>query len=149
METARSIAGKYVLAKAVDYMLVLATSVRNKRDNDYDLVTLQEQQELRGLVLTAGDIAFRGQKGPSAALVACLRNKVVTTPGFRFIVEYGPPTMEHMLGSRSSTSTHLHIHTSTHPCIYTSTPAGHWDYQTMSRTFWLVSHLGSSMELSN
>jgi hypothetical protein len=114
MAMAATLAGRYVPLKAVDHMLQLATTLRDKRLDGEAQDLVSQNSELLGLALSAKDVTIRGKGGASAALLACLKSKAVST-GLRFVCEFGSATIDHLLGYTASTCAHVHVSTMTIP----------------------------------
>ena len=108
-EIARRLVGDvYVTTRAVKHMLVLAKAIRDRRDSDLDRIKLASQKQFRSLILTPESIEFRDPtKSQSENLICALKKLYLDYPGFRFIVEFGMPTLEHLLGYHFPTCLHL------------------------------------------
>lgn len=88
LEIAEKIAGHYVKVKAVERMLRMATSQRNKLTEEAILDRLAESS----LSMGAGDVCFDPKDSSSCKLLKTLRQLQVTHEGFKWIVQLGQPT---------------------------------------------------------
>ena len=99
-EIAKALAGVYVTRRAVRYMLDKAKEARDKRDTEKDKNKLLALKELRRLALTPESIQFRDSgKSNSENLICALKKLYLDFPGFRYILEFGMPTLDTLFGS--------------------------------------------------
>lgn len=117
MDEACKRTGRYVKADAIDAILRKARKLRDLEAEQSSLQYLEKQRNLKELLVSAEDIMWRTSKqtGDSQRLFGLLKEMHLLDSEFKFIVEFGLPTLEQLLGyqrSFHSVLSSLRIHAS-------------------------------------